>query len=89
MAVILDAWSRKVVGYAISRTINTELTLHALHAACEQRHPPAACVHHSDRGLQYAAKVYRDDLRLRGLVGSMSRRKRSRPVGRGVIGRVA
>ena len=74
LAVILDAWSRKVVGYAISRTIDTQLTLHALRAACEHRDPPAGCIHHSDRGVQYAAKAYRDELRLRGLVGSMSRR---------------
>lgn len=74
LAVILDAWSRKVVGYAISRSIDTELTLAALKAACETREPPPGCIHHSDRGVQYAAKAYRDELSSRGLVGSMSRR---------------
>lgn len=74
MAVILDAWSRKVVGYAISRTIDTELTLAALQAACEHRCPPPGCIHHSDRGVQYAAQAYRDELGKWGLSGSMSRR---------------
>lgn len=74
LAVILDAWSRKVVGYAVSRKIDTELTLAALRAACENRNPPAGCIHHSDRGVQYAAGAYRDELAARGLRGSMSRR---------------
>lgn len=74
LAVILDAWSRKVVGYAISRSIDTELTLAALKAACDSRQPPPGCIHHSDRGVQYAAKSYRDELHRRGLVASMSRR---------------
>jgi putative transposase len=48
VAVILDAWSRLAVGYAISRSIDVRLTLAALNAAIESRHPPASCVHHSD-----------------------------------------
>ena len=47
-AVILDAWSRRVVGYAISRSIDTRLTLAALKAAVRSRQPPRACIHHSD-----------------------------------------
>ena len=74
LAVILDAWSRKVVGYAISRNIDTELTLAALRAACDHRRPPPGCIHHSDRGVQYAARAYRQELLARGLLGSMSRR---------------
>jgi putative transposase len=62
IAVILDAWSRRVVGYAISRSIDARLTLAALSAAIERRKPPPGCVHHSDRGSQYAAKAYRDYL---------------------------
>ncbi|WP_314963978.1 DDE-type integrase/transposase/recombinase [Bradyrhizobium cosmicum] len=50
VAVILDAWSRRVVGYAISRSIDARLTLAALAAAIEGRKPPPGCVHHSDRG---------------------------------------
>ncbi len=74
VAVILDAWSRLAVGYAISRSIDVRLTLAALNAAIESRHPPASCVHHSDRGSHYAAKAYREALLRCGLVGSMGRR---------------
>jgi len=74
VAVILDAWSRRVVGYAISRAIDAKLTLAALQAAIERRKPPPGCVHHSDRGCQYAAQLYRQALTAAGLVGSMSRR---------------
>jgi len=56
VAVILDAWSRRAVGYAISRLIDVRLTLAALTAAIERRKPPPGCVHHSDRGSQYAAQ---------------------------------
>ena len=52
VAVILDAWSRRAVGYAISRSIDVRLTLAALNAAIESRKPPPGCVHHSDRGSQ-------------------------------------
>jgi putative transposase len=74
VAVILDAWSRRVVGYAISRSIDARLTVAALKAAIERRNPPHGCVHHSDRGSQYAAQVYRELLDAHGLVGSMGRR---------------
>ena len=59
VAVILDAWSRRVVGYAISRSIDVRLTLAALGGAVTDRKPPPNCVHHSDRGSQYAAKACR------------------------------
>jgi putative transposase len=52
VAVILDAWSRRVVGYAISRSIDARLTIAALKAAIARRKPPPGCVHHSDRGSQ-------------------------------------
>ena len=55
VAVILDAWSRRVVGYAISRRLDTRVTLAALHTAVAARQPPLGCIHHSDRGGQYAA----------------------------------
>jgi putative transposase len=73
-AVILDAWSRRVIGYAISRSIDARLTIAALKSAVAARHPPAGCVHHSDRGSQYAAADYRALLTSHGLVGSMGRR---------------
>ena len=74
VAVILDAWSRRVVGYALSRSIDARLTLAALGMAIEAREPPKGCVHHSDRGSQDAAKAYRDRLAKHGLIGSMGRR---------------
>ena len=52
VAVILDAWSRRVVGYAISRRIDTRLALAALRAAIEARQPRPGCIHHSDQGGQ-------------------------------------
>jgi putative transposase len=48
VAVILDAWSRRVIGYAISRSIDARLTLAALKAAIRMRQPPKGCIHHSD-----------------------------------------
>ena len=54
LAVTLDAWSRRVVGYAISRSIDARLAAAALKAAISARNPPRGCVHHSDRGSQYA-----------------------------------
>src|SRR3984957_20530426 len=74
VAVILDAWSRRAVGYAISRSIDVRLTLAALNAAIERREPPSGCVHPSDRGSRYAAQAYRDALLRCALVGSMGRR---------------
>jgi putative transposase len=74
VAVILDAWSRRVVGYAIGRSIDARLALSALRAAIWSRRPPPGCVHHSDRGSQYAAEAYRELLATHGLVGSMGRR---------------
>jgi putative transposase len=74
VAVIIDAWSRRVIGFAISRSIDARLTIAALQAAIERRKPEPECVHHSDRGSQYAAERYRDMLAAHGLVGSMGRR---------------
>ena len=74
LAVILDAWSRHVVGYALARFMDSRLTLAALKSAIESRKPPAGCVHHSDRGSQYAAEAYRELLAAHGLRGSMGRR---------------
>ena len=60
--------------YAISRSIDVRLTLAALNAAIEDRRPSPGCIHHSDRGSQYAAQAYRQALESHGLVGSMGRR---------------
>jgi transposase InsO family protein len=74
LAVILDVFSRKVVGWAISLRIDTELTRAALRMAIETRRPPKGCIHHSDRGVQYAAHDYVDDLNAAGFLISMSRK---------------
>lgn len=58
LAVILDLFSRKVIGWAISRHIDAALALAALRQAIAQRQPPAGCVHHSDRGVQYLCNDY-------------------------------
>jgi len=62
------------VGYAISRSIDARLAVAALKAAIRSRKPPAGCVHHSDRGSQYASEIYRQLLAAQGLLGSMGRR---------------
>lgn len=74
LAVILDAWSRKVIGYALGRNIDVRLTTGALTAAIEARRPLPGCVFHSDRGSQYAAAPHRRILKRWVFVGSMSRR---------------
>ena len=74
LAAILDAWSRKVVGYAISRSMDAPIAVAALKVAIQSRAPPKGCIHHSDRGSQYASEPYRELLAAHKLVGSMSRR---------------
>jgi putative transposase len=74
LAAILDAWSRRVIGYAISRSIDARVAVAALKAAIRVRQPPKGCIHHSDRGSQYASEPYRNVLVQHGLVGSMGRR---------------
>ena len=71
LAAILDLYSRKVVGWAISKRIDTELCMAALQMAVEQR-PARGCIHHSDRGVQYASAGYVTLLRRHGLEISMS-----------------
>jgi putative transposase len=58
LAVILDSYSRKVIGYELSRRINQQLTLEALRMAISNRQPEPGVIHHSDRGVQYAANAY-------------------------------
>ena len=59
LAVFLDAWSRWVVGYAVSLQIDTRLTIAALRVALENRRPPPGCIHHTDRGSQHGSAAYR------------------------------
>ncbi len=74
LAVILDLYSRKAIGYALSDQIDTHLSLTALWMALQKRHPPAGVIHHSDRGVQYAAHEYIDVLRGYQFRISMSRK---------------
>lgn len=74
LAVILDAYSRRVIGWALDRSLEDELTIAALRMALEKRIPAPGLVHHSDRGVQYASKDYTDLLKSRGITISMSRK---------------
>ncbi len=74
LAVILDLCSRKAIGYAISRSIDTDLSLAALQMAIETRNPRAGLIHHSDQGVQYAAHDYVDVLKSHEINISMSRK---------------
>src|ERR1700752_3037460 len=73
LAVILDAFSRKVVGWALDRTLAMRLTVGALEQAIERRQPEPGLVHHSDRGLQYARGEYIALLEKYHMIPSMSR----------------
>ena len=73
LAVMLDLFSRRVVGWATSDTNDRLLALDALYQAFRTRRPRAGLVHHSDRGSPYASEEYRDALRARGITASMSR----------------
>ncbi len=74
LAVILDLFSRKAIGYAISRSIDTALSLEALEMAIAGRNPPKGVIHHSDQGVQYAANDYVSILHTQGFQVSMSRK---------------
>jgi putative transposase len=74
LAVILDLFSRKAIGYALSRRIDTALSLQALRRAIETRRPPMGVIHHSDQGVQYAASDYVETLRAFGFEISMARK---------------
>lgn len=74
VAAILDLYSRRIVGWAVSSQINTALVLAALHMALRHRQPPAGLIFHSDRGVQYASLKYRQALAVAKMIASMSRR---------------
>ena len=74
LAVIIDLFSRRVVGWSMSERIDRKLALDALRMALAQRRPPRGLIHHSDRGSQYASGDYQELLAQHGLRGSMSRR---------------
>ena len=74
LAVVLDAFSRRVVGWALDRHFQVSLPLRALQQAIATRHPPSGLVHHSDRGVQYASEAYVAVLFKHLIIGSMSRK---------------
>ena len=74
LAVIIDAYSRRVIGWALEHTLEDDLSLAALRMALESRRPAPGWVHHSDRGSQYASSDYTDLLKSRGCRISMSRK---------------
>lgn len=74
LAVVLDAFSRSCVGWALQRSLEAALVLAALRMALRRRRPPPGLVHHSDRGVQYASNDYTKLLEQRGIGISMSRR---------------
>ncbi|HTR87474.1 MAG TPA: IS3 family transposase [Reyranella sp.] len=73
LAVVLDACSRKVVGWALAEHLRASLAVQALERALSDRQPPPGLIHHSDRGTQYACQEYRAVLERHGLQASMSR----------------
>lgn len=74
LAVVIDLFSRKVVGWSMSSRMKAKLVCDALRMAVWQRQPQPGLIVHSDRGSQYASKQYRQLLKIHGFIGSMSRR---------------
>jgi transposase InsO family protein len=74
LAVILDACSRRVIGWALGRSLEDDLALEALRQALQQRRPVPGLVHHSDRGVQYASRQYTALLEAHDITISMSRK---------------
>jgi putative transposase len=74
LAIVLDLFSRRVVGWSMSLTVDTALPMAALNMALAQRKPSAGLIFHSDQGSVYKSKDYRDLLALHGVLPSMSRK---------------
>jgi putative transposase len=74
LAVVLDAFSRRVIGWALGRTLEAELAVSALRMALIERRPSPGLVHHSDRGVQYASHDYTEMLKQHHTTISMSRK---------------
>ena len=74
LAVVLDAFSRRVIGWALGHTLEAELTVTALRMALIERQPTPGLVHHSDRGVQYASQDYTEMLKQHNATISMSRK---------------
>jgi transposase InsO family protein len=74
LAVVIDLYSRRVVGWSIDRRMKKALVMRALMMAANLRKPPPGLIHHSDRGSQYASHDYQKLLKQHGMIGSMSRK---------------
>ena len=74
VALVVDAWSRRIVGWAMRDSLEAPLVVDALGMAATSRRPPAGAIHHSDRGSQYASTIFGRTLAESGLVASMGRR---------------
>lgn len=74
LAAVMDLYSRKIVGWSMSKTINTDLAIAALKMAICNRKPSKGLMHHSDRGVQYASHAYQEVLKKHYMVCSMSRK---------------
>ncbi len=74
LAAILDMHTRKIVGWSMRQTLHTEIALDALNMAVQRQRPAPGLIHHSDRGIQYAAEAYRSALARQGITPSMSRK---------------
>jgi putative transposase len=74
LAVVLDAYSRRVIGWALDRTLEAKLAVAAVRQAIRERKPASGLVHHSDRGVQYACGEYTDLLKQHQITISMSRK---------------
>jgi putative transposase len=74
LAIVMDLYSRRVIGWSMSRWINRHLVLDALRMALEARHPSGVLIHHSDRGAQYTSDDFRGELAKHGIRCSMSAR---------------
>jgi putative transposase len=74
LAVVLDAFSRRVIGWALGRTLEAELAIAALRMALLERQPSPGLIHHSDRGVQYVSHAYSEMLKQHGAIISMSRK---------------
>lgn len=73
-AIVMDLYSRRIIGWSFSRTRNAELTKSALRMALARYQPKAGCICHSDQGIEYAAHEYRDLIESAGMTRSMSRK---------------
>lgn len=74
LATVMDVYTRKIVGWAMDKVMNTNFTIRALEMALNNRNPSEGLIHHSDRGVQYASQQYQELMSKHGIISSMSRK---------------